>query len=65
MQFWLGQNFTYFYIHNFGEELIVPNPTVLDRRITSLSTSKKCFMVNRLTKEGDLKSFKMASTVLG
>jgi hypothetical protein len=27
----------------------------LDRRITSLSTSKKCFMVNRLIEEGDLK----------
>jgi hypothetical protein len=30
MQFWLGQNFTYFYVHNFSEEqvLLIPNPTV-------------------------------------
>jgi hypothetical protein len=28
---------------------------VLDRRITSISTSKKCFMVNRLKEEGDPK----------
>jgi hypothetical protein len=30
MQIWLGQNFTYFYVHNFSEEwiLLVPNPTI-------------------------------------
>jgi hypothetical protein len=28
--FWLGQNFTYFYVHNFSEEqvLLAPNPTI-------------------------------------
>jgi hypothetical protein len=30
-----------------------------------LSTSKKCFIVNKLTEEGDLKGLKMASTRLG
>jgi hypothetical protein len=25
MQFWLGQNFTYFYTYNFSDEL-APNP---------------------------------------
>jgi hypothetical protein len=37
----------------------------LDRKITSLSTSRKCFIVNRLTEEGDLKGFKMAWTHFG
>jgi hypothetical protein len=30
MQIWLGQNFTYFYVHNISEEkvLLIPNPTI-------------------------------------
>jgi hypothetical protein len=33
----------------------------LDRRITSLSTSRKYFVEDRLTEEGDLEGRKMAS----
>jgi hypothetical protein len=32
----------------------------LDRRITSLSTSRKCFMVNRLIEEEDLKGLDLS-----
>jgi hypothetical protein len=37
----------------------------LDRRRTSLSTSKKSCMLDKLTKEGDLKGLKMASIRFG
>jgi hypothetical protein len=37
----------------------------LDERINSLSTSRKCLMVKRLTKERDLEGRKIALTYFG
>jgi hypothetical protein len=46
-------------------KILPGEPVVCIKGGTHVSTSRKCFMVNKFKKEGDLKAFKRASTRFG